>query len=223
MPDFVEKTNNKIEEIYKKEQVGPRNKSIQLFGGTAREGPSTVRLAQKTTLASCLKEFLTLEKLSTFMESDHNLRAQCFCYQPEKDPSRTVLLDIITHRFGFMKAIGGRMRDAIYRCLLGRENVNMLTKINVQEYMRFCELFVGRDAGPVETATFLYLLLFNGQHPNLESVQQALLQLKAPILKQRLFLEQLFEVTDLAGEELIVAMQGNPKLLRLGIDCIIEK
>ena len=104
------------------------------------------------------------------MESDHNLRAQCLCYQPEKDPSRTVLLDIITHRFGFMKAIGGRMRDHIYRCLLGRENVNILTKINVQEYMRFCEMFLGRDAGSPEIATFLYLLFFNGQIPSLESV-----------------------------------------------------
>ena len=36
-PSFVQKTNTKIEEIYKKEQVLEKNKSIQLGSQTARE------------------------------------------------------------------------------------------------------------------------------------------------------------------------------------------
>ena len=64
----------------------------------------------KITLANTLKEYGTLEKLSMFMESDQNLQQKCICNDVEKDPSRTLLLDIITHRFGFMKSLSKKIR-----------------------------------------------------------------------------------------------------------------
>lgn len=66
------------------------------------------------------------------METDQNLREKCLCFGVEKDPSRTVLLDIITHRFNFMKNMSKRTRENIYRSLLGRTDINPLTKINIQ-------------------------------------------------------------------------------------------
>ncbi len=47
------------------------------------------------------------------------------------DPSRTLLLDIITHRFNFLKNLTKRVRDNIYRSLLGRD-ISEFTKINIQ-------------------------------------------------------------------------------------------
>jgi len=44
------------------------------------------------------------------MENDQNMRAKCLAHGFDKDPSRTVLLDIITHRFSFMKNLSKRTR-----------------------------------------------------------------------------------------------------------------
>lgn len=32
--------------------------------------------------------------------------------------------------------------------------------------MRFCEIFIGRDASVADTATFIYLILFGGYQPS---------------------------------------------------------
>ena len=71
------------------------------------------------------------------MENDQKRRENCIVFDLEKDPSRNLLLDIITHRFNFLKTINKKMRNSIYRSLLGRQ-VNPLTKINIQEYMKIC-------------------------------------------------------------------------------------
>jgi hypothetical protein len=103
------------------------------------------RRVQTTSLATCLKEYATLEKLSMFLENDQQRREKCICYELEKDSSRSLLLDIITHRFGFLKTMSKRVRENLYRSLFRRE-INPLTKINIQEYMKINEMFVGRDA-----------------------------------------------------------------------------
>jgi hypothetical protein len=89
------------------------------------------RRPSRTSLATCLKEYATLEKLSQFMQSDQNRRDSYLYYEMERDPSRTLLLDIITHRFGFLKSMNKRLRDQLYHSLLGRP-VNPLSKINIQ-------------------------------------------------------------------------------------------
>jgi hypothetical protein len=81
------------------------------------------------------------------METDQNLREKYLRYGLERDPSRTLLIDVLNHRFTFMKQVNRRLRDNIYRCLLKRDDIHVLSKISVQEYIRFYEMFVGRDAG----------------------------------------------------------------------------
>lgn len=100
------------------------------------------------------------------METDHNLREKYLSFGVEKDPSRTLLIDVLNHRFSFMKQLNRRLRDNVYRCLLKRDEIHSLTKINVQEYMRFYEMFIARDANLVETATFIYLILFGNSQPS---------------------------------------------------------
>ena len=100
------------------------------------------------------------------METDHNLREKYLCYDTEKDPSRTLLIDVLNHRFSFMKQLNRRLKDNVFRCLLKRDDIHSLTKINVQEYMRFYEMFIGRDSNLVETATFIYLILFGNSAPS---------------------------------------------------------
>lgn len=58
-------------------------------------------------------------------------------YGIERDPSRTLLIDVLNHRFSFMKQINRRLKDNIYRSLFKRDDIHPLTKINVQEYILF--------------------------------------------------------------------------------------
>ena len=83
----------------------------------------------------------------------------------ERDFSRTLLLDIITHRFQFLKTMNKRVRSHLYFSLLGRE-VNSLTKINLQEYMKISSMFVGKDAGSHEVAVFMCVFLFGEKAPS---------------------------------------------------------
>jgi hypothetical protein len=132
-PEFVERTNHKIEGIFRREQLQAHEESRKFIAAHATKDkllPS--RRPHRTTLALCLKEFGTLEKLSVFMESDQNLRERCLHFGVERDPSRTLLLDVLNHRFAFMKQLGKRLRDRIYSCLFRRDDLHALAKINVQ-------------------------------------------------------------------------------------------
>jgi hypothetical protein len=149
------------------------------------------RRPARTSLAVCLKEFGTLEKLSMFMETDQNMREKWLHLGIERDPSRTLLLDVLNHRFAFMKQMGRRLRDWIYRCLLKRDDLHPLSKLNLQEYMAFYEMLVGRDANIVDTATFIYLLLFH-ETPSFSSAKAVIEQTNGPIHKQRAALDTIF-------------------------------
>ena len=64
-PDFVSKTNEKIEDIYKKEQLKEKNYHKNLLKTSVKFNKMIDRVTipkrvQKTSLASCLKEYATL-------------------------------------------------------------------------------------------------------------------------------------------------------------------
>lgn len=126
-----------------------------------------------------------------FMETDQNMREKWLHLGIERDPSRTLLLDVLNHRFAFMKQMGRRLRDWIYRCLLKRDDLHPLSKLNLQEYMAFYEMLVGRDANIVDTATFIYLLLFH-ETPSFSSAKAVIEQTNGPIHKQRAALDTIF-------------------------------
>lgn len=97
------------------------------------------------------------------------------------------MLDVLNHRFVFMKQLGKRVKDRVYRCLLKRDDIYPFTKLNISEYMAFYEMFVGRDSDIIETATFVYLFLFGGT-PSFPSAKAIIEQTNGPIHKQRLAL-----------------------------------
>ncbi len=66
------------------------------------------------------------------------------------------------------------------------EDINELTKINLNQYMRFCEIFIGRDASVAETATFIYLILFGGSQPTYELGKTIISQTNGPLYKQKI-------------------------------------
>jgi len=72
------------------------------------------------------------------MELDQNLRYKCLYMGVEHDPSGSLMVDVLNHRFAFMKQLGRRLRERIYRCLFRRDDFHILSKINLQEYMSFC-------------------------------------------------------------------------------------
>ena len=58
LPDFVDKTNQKIEQIYKKQQEILHNDNKKYISThLIREKPISIKKTQKTNLATCLKEF----------------------------------------------------------------------------------------------------------------------------------------------------------------------
>jgi hypothetical protein len=52
--------------------------------------------------------------------------------------------------------------------------------------MRFCEIFIGRDASVAETATFIYLILFGGSQPTYELGKTIISQTNGPLYKQKI-------------------------------------
>jgi hypothetical protein len=66
------------------------------------------------------------------MENDQNLRQKCLHFGLERDPSRTLMLDVLNHRFSFMKQLNRRIKDRLYRCLFKRDEIHAFTKINLQ-------------------------------------------------------------------------------------------
>lgn len=56
----MEKTNEKIEDIFKKEQVLAHEENKKFIATHAHKDKTPMRKYQKTTLAVCLKEFGTL-------------------------------------------------------------------------------------------------------------------------------------------------------------------
>lgn len=127
-----------------------------------------------------------------FMETDQNIREKWLHLSIERDPSRTLLLDVLNHRFAFMKQLGRKLRDRIYRCLLKRDDLHPLSKVNLQEYMAFYEMLVGRDANIVDTATFVYLLLFHDETPSFLAAKSVIEQTNGPLHKQRAALDSIF-------------------------------
>lgn len=71
-----------------------------------------------------------------------------------------MLLDIVIHRFEFLKAMKKKARDLVFEILLGVEGVSTYYKINIHEYIKFNQLFVSRDAEPAQLAMFIFAFLF---------------------------------------------------------------
>lgn len=76
------------------------------------------------------------------------------------DSSRTVLLDILTHRFQFLKKMKKKGRDLVFKIILGEQALRPLFKINIQDYIKFIQLFVSRDADCSVTSMFIFKFLF---------------------------------------------------------------
>lgn len=70
--------------------------------------------------------------------------------------------------------------------------MNALTKINIQEYMKISEMFVGRDASNIQVATLMYLFLFGENAPTLDSAQKKLEVLNGQMHKMKVILEELY-------------------------------
>lgn len=68
-----------------------------------------------------------------------------------------------------------RGRDLIFKILLGVESLSPVFKINIQDYIKFIQLFVSRDAEPNLVALFTYKFLFkNEEDVNMESALSCL-------------------------------------------------
>jgi hypothetical protein len=204
----VGRTNQKIEDIFKKEQLQAHEDNRRFIATHATKEKIATRRPAKTSLAVCLKEFGTLEKLSLFMEGDQNMREKWLHLGIERDPSRTLLLDVLNHRFAFMKQMGRRLRDRVYRCLLKRDELHPLSKINLQDYMAFYEMLVGRDANIVDTATFVYILLFQDT-PSFSSAKAVIEQTNGPLHKQRAALDAIFAIVEQREEDIVTAIAKN--------------
>ena len=76
--------------------------------------------SKRSTLSNYLQEFNTLEKLSTYMEREHKLNEK-FLFSTFSDPSKTVLVDIVIHRFDFLKKMKKKLRDLTFKVLLNLE------------------------------------------------------------------------------------------------------
>lgn len=121
-----------------------------------------------------------------------------------------------------MKQLGKKLKDRIYRCLLKRDDIHPFAKININEYMAFYEMFVGRDSELIETATFVYLLLF-GDNPSFSAARSVIEQTNGPLHKQRLAVETLLAILNEKNEDLVSAIASNEGFMRLIVDLIVEK
>ncbi len=73
--------------------------------------------------------------------------------------------------------------------------------------MRFCEIFIGRDASIADTATFIYLILFGGYQPSVQLGRSIISQTNGPLYKQKVANEMLLAILeDDAPEEVINAI-----------------
>jgi hypothetical protein len=88
--------------------------------------------------------------------------------------------------------------------------------------MTFYEMFIGRDAGVIETAAFIYLFLF-GDSPSFTAGKSIIEQSNGPIHKQRSALDTLFSIFDNRNEELVTSIAKNEPFMKLIIDLIVEK
>jgi hypothetical protein len=83
-------------------------------------------------------------------------------------------------------------------------------------------MFVGRDATVIDTAAFVYLLLFS-ESASFAAGKAVIEQTNGPIHKQRAAIEALFYLFDQRDEELPTAIAKNEAFMRLIIDLIVEK
>lgn len=79
------------------------------------------------------------------------------------DSSRTVLLEILIHRFDFLKKMKRKARDSIFKILLGVESLSPIFKISIQDYIKFIQLFISRDADTSLVAIFAFKFLFKNE------------------------------------------------------------
>lgn len=125
------------------------------------------------------------------MESERRLNEK---YLSEGgDISRTVLLDVLTHRFSFLKSLSSCTRNKLYWAVFQRE-VTALSKISINEYLKFSEIFIGRDADPTALSSFIYLFLFGHQPPQVEKVTMIIAKLKGPSSKLKEVSERLVAI-----------------------------
>lgn len=87
--------------------------------------------------------------------------------------------------------------------MLGRE-INSLTKINIHEYMKLSEMFVGRDASPLQVATFMHIFLFGNEVPTIERVQDKLEMINGHLNKLRTIFDELCSILSDENTEKLV-------------------
>jgi hypothetical protein len=83
--------------------------------------------------------------------------------QSAGDLSRTVLLEVVIHRFDFLKKMKKKGRELIFRILLGEQSRQPMFKINIQDYIKLIQIFVSRDAEPPFLSMFIFRFLFKDE------------------------------------------------------------
>ncbi len=121
------------------------------------------RSTARTTLSKCMQEFNTLEKLSNFLSLEQKHNEKYLLNRAQEDASRTVLLDILEHRFGFLSNLKKKIKNCIFKSLLGCDEIYSYSKLKIHEYIRFLQLFVYRDASTHELSFFIFNFLFREQ------------------------------------------------------------
>lgn len=79
------------------------------------------------------------------MEREHKLNEKYLLHKSAEN-HQTVLLDILTCRFDFLKNGKKKMRDLLYKSVFGFSEIGTYTKIGIQDYIKFIRIFISRDA-----------------------------------------------------------------------------
>lgn len=64
------------------------------------------------------------------MEREHKLNEK-FLFSSFSDNSRTVLVDIVVHRFEFLKKLKKKIKDLVFKVILNLEELPTFYKINI--------------------------------------------------------------------------------------------
>ena len=158
------------------------------------------------------------------MEREHKLNEK-FLFSPTHDKSNTVLIEILVHRFDFLKKMKKKCLELLFKTLLNLEDLPKYYKINIQDYLKFIQLFVYRDADNFTVAMFIFSFLFKESQEISMSAAEKSLGLLAGLASLHLEIETILEklISELpqGGEKIFNAIKADSRLQRIFIDLIL--
>lgn len=105
------------------------------------------------------------------------------------------MVDIVVHRYEFLKKMKKKARDSILKIILGEDELTPVTKMNIQDYIKFVQLLISRDAESTLVAMFLFMFLFESEDEiTKEAVFKTLNLLEGSATKHRIVESKLCEI-----------------------------